>query len=292
MSHPFFVITTQKQIGRHMSSDGRGKSIGLLGAAGAIGLRGLCHGIVVSQVFQTPNNVVYLWATEQTREFSRQYLFRDFPALPLAAVDAIQVTYSAIVANFLSLSISYPANLVVTKMVVQDNASRLGFINTCRDVYKRHGAHGFTHGFFSKQSFIYKSIFIFISHGVDMSANFVYSSAFSVSWWFAYGNCRRVCTEVIPGIAEDEVYIDAFSGFCSGVFATAVSHPLDSVCARIMTGNSKSRSLTGTARDIITQEGHMVLWRGLFPSMMGTLVSSTIFALCYEYIKRAAMKEA
>ena len=122
------------------------------------------------------------------------------------------------------------------------------------------------------------------------AANFVYNSAFSMGWWYAYGNCRRLCTDLMPGLAKDEIYIDGISGLVSGIFATLLSHPLDSVCARIMTGSSKDMSLAGATREIIHAEGPMVLWRGLFPSMMGTLVSSTIFALAYEYIKRASVR--
>jgi solute carrier family 25 phosphate transporter 23/24/25/41 len=95
-------------------------------------------------------------------------------------------------------------------------------------------------------------------------------------------------TKLIPDIEKDEVYIDGLSGFVAGIFATTLAHPLDSICARIMTGTSKDRSVYGNAKAIIQTEGVMVLWRGLLPSMMGTVVSSTIFALAYEYIKRAS----
>lgn len=98
-------------------------------------------------------------------------------------------------------------------------------------------------------------------------------------------------TKLIPDIGKDEVYIDGLSGFTAGIFSTFLAHPLDSICARIMTGQSKTRCISGTAREIVAAEGAMVLWRGLFPSMMGTVVSSTIFALAYEYIKRASTAE-
>lgn len=112
-----------------------------------------------------------------------------------------------------------------------------------------------------------------------------------MGWWYAYGNSRRLCVQLIPEIEKDEIYVDGLSGFFAGIFATLLSHPLDSVSARIMTGTSKHLTLAAATREIIHSEGPMVLWRGLFPSMMGTLVSSTIFALAYEYIKRAASLE-
>ena len=150
MSHPFFVITTQNQIGKHATiKDSKVTNASLFGAASKIGVRGLFHGAAVSQVFNVPASVVYLWVTEHTREASRDFLFSSFPKLSVGAVDAMQVTYSALFANLTSMTVCYPANLIVTKMVVQDRTHRLSFVNTCKDVYKAHGAHGFTHGFFS-----------------------------------------------------------------------------------------------------------------------------------------------
>ena len=125
----------------------------MFGAAGAIGFRGLFHGAIVNQIFQTPNNVVYLWAVEKSRESCRNFLHQRYPKMSEGTVDAIQVTVSATVANFCSIMISYPANLVVTKMVIQEKGSRLSFVKTCKDVYKKHGVHGFSHGFFGNVHF-------------------------------------------------------------------------------------------------------------------------------------------
>lgn len=147
MSHPFFVITTQNQVGKHISKDAGSGGARLVIAAKAIGLRGLFHGAIVSQIFQTPNSVVYLWSLEQSRESTRAFLSAYYPSLSTGTVDAIQVTCSAGVSNFLSMIISYPANLVITKMVIQEKNNRLGFINTIKEIYKTHGKHGFSHGF-------------------------------------------------------------------------------------------------------------------------------------------------
>lgn len=155
LSHPFFVLTTRQQIGKHVVGKDGSKNSSALHAAKAIGIRGLFHGAIVSQVFNVPASVVYLWITEQTRESSRSYLFDNFPVLPVGAVDALQVTYSALFANFASMAVCYPANLVVTKMVVQCAKERISFLNTCKNVYKEHGSHGFSHGFVSKYNVLF-----------------------------------------------------------------------------------------------------------------------------------------
>jgi solute carrier family 25 folate transporter 32 len=109
----------------------------------------------------------------------------------------------------------------------------------------------------------------------------------STVWWWAYGHGRRLCSERIDS-QTDEVYIDAVSGLGAGLLSTLAAHPLDSVCSRIMTGATKSVGIIGATREIAAAEGFAVLWRGLAPSMAGTVVSSSIFALAYEFIKRAS----
>ena len=161
LSHPFFVITTQQQIGKNLGPNslngGIWQKLGLQ-AARSLGSKALFHGALVSQVFNVPASVVYLWVTEKTRESSREHLFASFPSLPLAGVDALQVTCSALSANLLSMAVCYPANLVVTKMVVQSENKRCGFIQSCRKVYSAHGTHGFSHGFLSEY-FIFDILF-------------------------------------------------------------------------------------------------------------------------------------
>ena len=71
------------------------------------------------------------------------------------------------------------------------------------------------------------------------TGNFAYNTSVSISWWYAYGHSRRFFTSLMPSIEEDEVYIDGISGFVAGIFSTVMAHPLDSICARIMTGATK-----------------------------------------------------
>jgi hypothetical protein len=153
LSHPFFVMTTRSQIGKQVTGkDGR-KTSSFFASASALGPKRLFHGAMVSQIFNVPASVVYLWVTEQTRESCRDFMFRNYPKLPAAAVDGLQVTYSALFANLFSMAVCYPANLIVTKMVVQSSNQRFGFLQTCKNVYREHGTHGFSHGFSSKYLF-------------------------------------------------------------------------------------------------------------------------------------------
>ncbi len=56
-----------------------------------------------------------------------------------------------------------------------------------------------------------------------------------------------------------------------------------------MSGASKNISTVGALKEVVVHEGFHVLWRGLVPSLGGTIVSSTIFALAYELIKRSSI---
>jgi hypothetical protein len=129
-------------------------------------------------------------------------------------------------------------------------------------------------------------VFAFISM-YSYIANFIYGTLMSTVWWWAYGHGRQLCSKHIDP-ETDEVYIDAASGLAAGLLSTLAAHPLDSVCSRIMTGATKSVGIIGATREIAATEGFSVLWRGLAPSMAGTIVSSSIFALAYEFIKRAS----
>lgn len=164
LSHPFYVLTTRQQVGVHATGDHKlpivGVGTGLLPTFNKIGMRGMFHGALVSQIFNVPANVVYLWITEYTRESSRDFLFKNHPSVSVEVVDALQVTYSAFFANLFSMMACYPPNLVVSKMVIQNKENRTGFVQCCRQVYRDHGLRGFSLGFSSINSAIYVLILL------------------------------------------------------------------------------------------------------------------------------------
>ena len=86
--------------------------------------------------------------------------------------------------------------------------------------------------------------------------------------------------------------MDGFAGLCAGISETIIIHPFDSIRARIMTGAIQEPRYFRALHHVCKTEGFGVLWKGLYPSMCHTLWSSTIFALCYELIKRNSPKDA
>ena len=115
----------------------------------------------------------------------------------------------------------------------------------------------------------------------------MYYTLSSSVWWWSYGIMRRTFSKQIDSQVH-EVYIDGLSGLAAGICTTVVTHPLDSITAKIMVGASTQTSTIGAIKEILHHEGFHVLWRGLIPSLSGTIVSSTVFALCYELIKRSS----
>jgi ABC-type spermidine/putrescine transport system permease subunit I len=123
---------------------------GLRGALAKLGWAGLYRGALISQIDSAPTNLIYLGSTEYSREKTRTVLFDRYPNISEEIVTPIQSVTSAVVANFLCMIPSYPVNLVIAKMVIQSRDQRLGFLDLSRQIYKRHGWAGFSHGFGSK----------------------------------------------------------------------------------------------------------------------------------------------
>jgi hypothetical protein len=156
MSYPFFVLTTRQQAGSKVTGDavlGSGVNTGLRGGLAKLGWAGLYRGAMISQVYSAPTNLIYLSSTEYSREKTRTALFDRFPTMSEEVVVATQSVTSAVVANFLCMIPSYPANLIIAKMVIQSREQKQGFLDISRQIYHRHGWKGFSHGFGSKNNY-------------------------------------------------------------------------------------------------------------------------------------------
>lgn len=268
VSHPFYVLTTRQQV--HLITGDTVIKANNLAASiksitAKIGFRGLYRGWGPLTMINIPCNLAYLSCTELTRQNFRHYYYYIHPHASPTFVDFLQVIISSSMSNLCSLLISNPVEVVVSRMIVQHPHERTSIRSAINTIIAKNGYRGFRHGF---------------------GANFLYGTASSSTWWFGYSVSRRVFAKEGQ---NNGVLIDGISGFVAGVFCTTLVHPLDSIRARIMTGEAGSNtSVAGCLRHVLKHEGVKVLWRGIFTSLGETGVSSSVFALAYEFIKRSS----
>ena len=219
----------------------------------------------MSNAISIPANVAYLSVTESSREVILSTLRETFPDMHPAGTDIIQTTLSGCMANFSYMLISNPTNVVLAKLVTQRAGSRLRFVDVSRNILRTHGLVGFTHGF---------------------GSNFLYGASTSAVWWWLYSGTRRLYN------GGGGVEGDAVCGLVSGVLSTLLLHPLDTIVSKIMAGAVKKLTAVGALREVLASPGGVrLLWRGVVPSVVGSALSSSLFAVCYEIIKRSARLE-
>lgn len=277
VTYPFNVLTIRRQAGGVLTGDvcaNSNSGTGLKHAIGSIGWKGLFRGAIMSNAISIPSNIVYLSVTESSREVILSSLHTAFPSLHPAYTDIIQTTASGCMANFSYMLISNPTNVVLAKLVTQKVGNNLNFWQVAKSIYKHSGFSGFTHGF---------------------GSNFAYGASTSAIWWWLYSTTRRYYTdnadqiEGYVGEGMSDISLDATAGLVSGVGATLLLHPLDTIVSKIMSGAVKKLSFFGALQEVLAHPGGMrMLWKGLAPSVAGSAMSSSLFAVSYELIKRSS----
>jgi hypothetical protein len=248
---------------------------GLKHAIGSIGWKGLFRGAIMSNAISIPSNIVYLSVTESSREVILSSLHSAFPNVHPAYTDIMQTTASGCMANFSYMLISNPTNVVLAKLVTQKAGNNLSFWQVAQNIYRRNGLNGFCHGF---------------------GSNFIYGASTSAVWWWLYSSSRRHFTDNAErikgyfGVDEiSDISLDATAGLVSGVGATLLLHPLDTIVSKIMSGAVQSLTMFGALREVLAHpSGMRLLWKGLAPSVSGSALSSSLFAVSYELIKRSS----
>jgi hypothetical protein len=272
ISHPFYVLTTRQQV--QLSGDHsihNNLKHGLKDAYLKIGFRGLFRGYLPLLLLNTPSSLAYLGVTEYSRQTYRDLMTSWYPKVSLFYIDSSQAVLSALLANFISVILYTPAEVISSIMIIQNRQNRQNLRQASRTLYQTNGFKGFFRGF---------------------NSNFAYGVMSSSLWWWTYTVSRRWCSKYFD-ITNHHFLMDSICGLSAGVVSTTLIHPLDTVRARIMAGvyehkKEKIPSMIKGMKDIIKSEGHRALWRGLYPSVAATALSSTIFAFTYEFIKRTA----
>lgn len=172
-----------------------------------------------------------------------------------------QLTHSFIVGcgvGVLSTVVTYPFDLLRTRLAAHESKHFLSMSGTIREIYKQNGISGFYVGLQpSLLSIVASSGFFFWSYALARSA-----------------------TEVLP--VEHVWGVEAMCGFVAGTTAKALSFPLDTIRkrAQIVQPSSVIQML------FLNWKNHGILgfYRGFFFSLLKTAPTSAISMAVYEYV--------
>ena len=268
ITQPLNVVSTRQQALPKQYPFGESLNLNIIKSTrytiNSVGYRGLFRGLWPVLILGIPSDVGYASAIESSREALQVPLKKTFPSVPLWVIDGFQSAVSGIVATFLSLIPYNPAEVVSTRMMIQDR-SGLTMMQTVRLIYKENKIKGLYRGF---------------------NSSFAFGVFSSFQFWWTYSICRRESYK-IEALKEKPILLDSLCGFIAGLSATVVSHPLDTVKVRIMANKGRHfDSVSKVTCDIIKREGWRTLFRGLPASALATSISSVGFATVYEMIKR------
>jgi len=273
ITQPFNVITTRQQVGFARTGDIRQPNMikAFQQALQNLGWKGLFRGLLPSASMGIPSQVIYITITEGTREPLQKHATNMFPSASPIIIDAIQAGATSVLANAASLISYVPGEVVSCRMMIQPKEG-LGVSGMCKLVWQEEGIRGFYRGFNS-----------------SLALNIV----FSAQWWWSYSVFRREGAK-IDVLARNPQLLDGSTGLLAGLVSTVMAHPLDTVKTRIMTRTSRLGPHSGGAwmvlKDIVATEGYSALFRGIKASTTSCVLSSTLFAMSYELIKRWSLK--
>mgnify|MGYP005991592151 CR=1 FL=1 len=136
VSHPFYVLTTRQQAGHLVTGDKPSASFsaGFRTAISRIGWSGLLRGWVPMAAVSIPSNVVYLTVIEKTREQCGDHFTQHYPGAQPAVKDAALAVYSGVAATFVYQAMFNPAEVLVSRMIIQSGASRACLRATSRSI--------------------------------------------------------------------------------------------------------------------------------------------------------------
>ena len=138
VSHPFYVLTTRQQAGTLVTGDKPSASFsaGFRNAINRIGWSGLFRGWIPMAAVSIPSNVVYLTVIEKTREQCGDLFSQRYPTAQPAVKDAAQAVYSGIAATFIYQVMFNPAEVLVSRMIIQNKSNLTCFKTTSRNIYR------------------------------------------------------------------------------------------------------------------------------------------------------------
>lgn len=175
-----------------------------------------------------------------------------------------QLTHSFVVgcgAGVVSTAVTYPFDLLRTRLVAHESKQFLSMSATIREIYAQNGLRGFYVGLHpSLLSIVLSSGFFFWSYALSRSAS-----------------------DVLP---VDHLWgKEALCGLVAGTTAKGLSFPLDTIRKRVQI----SRPLSILSMLILQWKSHglMGFYKGFLVSLVKTAPTSAISMAVYEYVIRA-----
>jgi hypothetical protein len=137
ISHPFYVLTTRQQAGNLVTGDKLSTSFsaGFRNAIDRIGWSGLLRGWMPMAAVSIPSNVVYLTVVEKSREQCGNLFDARYPTASPALRDAAQAVYCSTLATFVYQVMFNPAEVLVSRMIIQNKTNLTCFKTTSRQIY-------------------------------------------------------------------------------------------------------------------------------------------------------------
>lgn len=270
LTHPFNVLMTRQQagsavtgdLGLHSNSNSMIKAF--RSAVGTIGMRGLLRGWMPITVMGVPSQVIYFSVTESSREYLQGNMRRFLPGLSDPVIDGMQSLLSSVIANVTSLVPYVPAEVISSRLIVQQGRNNIGIISMTKLIILESGYRGLYKGF---------------------TTSCLVSIAFSSQWWWSYSVSRRAFSK-IERFSNNPLLLDASAGLLAGLISTTICHPLDTIRTRIQTGGSSQVHILPALREIVKKDGRGAVWKGISASLYQSALSSMGFAIAYELIKR------
>ncbi|OBA22887.1 mitochondrial thiamine pyrophosphate carrier 1 [Metschnikowia bicuspidata var. bicuspidata NRRL YB-4993] len=162
--------------------------------------------------------------------------------------------------GMVSTFITYPFDLLRTRLVAHESRVLLSMTDTCKDIYLKNGLKGFF---------------------VGIQPTLLSVTASSGLFFWSY-SLARDAVDRINNLSPGKIRgVEASCGFIAGVTAKAITFPLDTIRKRMQV------SLSGTAHRIFVEHwrsyGFANFYRGFLVSLLKTAPTSAISVAIYEY---------
>ncbi|KGN54303.1 mitochondrial substrate carrier family protein B [Cucumis sativus] len=231
------------------------------------GFRAFWKGNLVTIVHRLPYSSVNFYAYEQYKKFLHSFVRERYQAN--ASADLLVHFFGGGLAGITSASVTYPLDLVRTRLAAQTNT-----------IYYRGIGHAF-HTICREEGFLgmYKGLgATLLGVGPSIAISFsVYESL--RSFW----QSRR------PN--DSPVMVSLACGSLSGIASSTVTFPLDLVRRRKQLEGAAGQAriyntgLYGTFKHIVKTEGFKGLYRGILPEYYKVVPSVGIVFMTYETLK-------
>lgn len=170
-------------------------------------------------------------------------------------------------AGLSSTVLTYPFDLLRTKLAANEGEKFLSMTSVARDIYRERG---------------------FIGYFAGIRPSLLSIVASSGLFFWSYSLARRTTDKIYEQFGYRIWGVEAVCGFAAGTTAKAITFPLDTLRKRMQI--SQQRSGLRVFINNFKAHGFFGFYRGFFVSLMKTAPTSAISVFVYEYSISATRK--